>query len=161
MFAKLSKLLVAGAMVMVAGQVQAADYFGSSWSSRPGYVANDYRSYNAGYRGGLNGLNGTNGIAVGGCYGKDCTKGSCTNCSNGSCNPRPYDSAWSQSRWNDSQWNGNRWDERSVNTLPYRSPSYLPVYRSTTSTWNGNSPFHHSLPGYGRSTWNVDRPYFR
>ncbi len=140
MFTKFTSLFVAGAIVMAAGNVNAADYFGPSWGSGPSYVSSNVRNFNSGYSNAYRG----NGIAVGGCYGKDCTSGSC--------GTRPYDGTWSRDRWDN-----NRWDNRSVNTLPYRSPSYLPVYRPSTY----NSAFNHNLPGYGHSTWNSGHGSYR
>lgn len=149
MYAKLSALFVAGVMVVAAGSsTQAQDYFRPGWSSGPAWSAtNNYRNPSVGWG---------NGIAVGGCYSGNngCSSG------NGGCNSG-YGSA---SRWGGgsygSVWSHDRWDNRYVgygSALPYRSPSYLPVYRSTTY----NTPFNHSLPGYGHTSWNVGHGSYR
>lgn len=129
MFTKSSTLFVAGAIVVAAGNVNAADDFGPAWGSGPSYAANNTRGLN-------------NGIAVGGCY------------------PASHaGNYWGSSSYG-STWSNDRWDHRPTgygSPLPYRAPSYLPVYRPVPF----NSAFHHNLPAYRHTTWNTDRPYFR
>lgn len=144
MFAKLSStLFVAGVMVVAAdSSSHAQDYLRSNWSSRPNPLVGDSRGLYDGYR------SGSHGIAVGGCY-PDLS-------GSGRWGSGFHDSVWSRDPWDVRR--DSRYDSYG-NSLPYRSSSYLPAYRPSNSTYRNS--FHHNLPGYGRSTWNVDRPYLR
>lgn len=128
MFARFTSLFVAGAMVMAAGNLNAADYFGQAWGSRPSDAPSGTRSL-------------YNGIAVGGCYP--------TNNAGNHWDSSSYGSRWFNDRWDQRNTGYGR-------SLPVHTPSYRPVYRPTTdngpfnhnlpafghTTWNANRPYY-------------------
>lgn len=77
MFAKLSTVCVAGALIMVAGSdARAQDFFGSNWGARPAYSAAPARQ---------TGLLGLGILPVGRTVSSGCPNGQCASCPNGNC----------------------------------------------------------------------------
>jgi hypothetical protein len=133
MFAKLSTLFVAGALIMVAGSnAQAQDFFGSNWGARPAYAAAPVRH---------TGLFGLGILPVGRTVSSSCPNGQCGSCPNGNCStgscangrcPLPNTGY--------SNCPNGQCGPQYGNMPVYRSTQYQPVYQQPvyqTPNYNG------------------------
>ena len=135
MSTKFMNLLVAGAMVLVAGSaVNAQDFRSSNWNHKPSYSSSNYGNWN-------------HNSNYGSRYDDDCY--------------RPgYGSGYGNSYGNNygSNWSNNRYGSNSSygssysGSYPYRSSSNWSL-PSSSSSWN------HNHSGYRPTTWNT--PWYR
>lgn len=123
MFAKLSTVCIAGALIMVAGSnVQAQDFWGN-WGARPAYAAAPVRH---------TGLFGMGILPVGPTVNSSCPNGQCGTCPNGVCATGncPNGRCPLTTSGYSSCPNGQCSPSYGYG-VPYRNTTYVPAYRPT------------------------------